>query len=483
MAGSPFVSVFLFGYLAAAAGLFITGNAEAAAAAADGVHRQHITSSFNRSSFPKGFIFGAGSAAYQSEGAAHMDGRGASVWDNFTREHRDKIWDHSNGDVADDFYHRYAEDIKLMKKMGLDSFRFSISWPRLLPKGKLSGGVNPLGVKFYNRLIDDLLVNGIKPFVTLFHWDLPQALEDEYSGFLSSKVVDDFRDYADLSFKLFGDRVKKWCTLNEPYSYSINGYNGGSFAPGHCSRYMGNCTVGNSATEPYTVAHNLLLSHAAAVRLYKSKYQPTQKGEIGVTIVTNWFVPKSPKSAADKEAAGRAIDFFFGWYVSPITYGEYPASMRRLVGDRLPKFTPEQSRMLRGSLDFLGVNYYTTNFAAHNPVLHGANTSYNADSQTILTKMHPFLNGNATLQTGLNWLFIYPRGIHSLMMHVKDTYKNPPIYITENGTYKYNSYIYIYIFFLFTSFYFTYWGRDYFLNLYKYFYFTNYYYFGYAFFF
>ncbi|CAI0379093.1 unnamed protein product [Linum tenue] len=323
-----------------------------------------------------------------------------------------------------------------MKKMGLDSFRFSISWSRILPKGKLSGGVNPLGVKFYNRLIDDLLANGIKPFVTLFHWDLPQALDDQYSGFLSSNIVDDFRDYADLCFKLFGDRVKKWCTLNEPYSYSVNGYNGGSFAPGHCSRYMGNCTVGNSATEPYIAAHNLLLSHAVAVRLYKSKYQSAQKGEIGITLVTHWFVPKSPKSAADWEAAERALDFFFGWYAHPITYGDYPTSMKRLVGKRLPRFTEEQSHMLRGSLDFMGVNYYTTNYAAHNPVLQGVNASYSSDSQIIFTT-HLHVDSKAGVPigtpTGLNWLFIYPKGIYWLVKYVKEKYKNPPIYITENG--------------------------------------------------
>ncbi|CAN0900466.1 Vicianin hydrolase (Fragment) [Linum grandiflorum] len=367
--------------MAAASGLLVNNTAAEAATPI----RQHITMSFNRSSFPKTFVFGAGTAAYQSEGAAFMDGKGQNVWDNFTREHRDKIWDHSNGDVADDFYHRYAEDIKLMKKMGLDSFRFSISWARILPKGKVSGGVNPKGIKFYNRLIDDLLANGIIPFVTLFHWDLPNALEDQYAGFLSSTVVDDFREYADLCFKEFGDRVKHWCTLNEPYTYSVNGYNGGTMTPGRCSRYVGNCTVGNSATEPYIVAHNLLLSHAAAVRLYKTKYQASQKGQIGITIVTNWFIPKSPKSVADQEAAHRAVDFMFGWFAHPVTYGDYPASMRKLVGNRLPKFSVEQSKMLAGSLDFMGVNYYTTNFAADNPVPHGLNTSYSIDSQVHFT--------------------------------------------------------------------------------------------------
>ncbi|POO00098.1 Glycoside hydrolase [Trema orientale] len=143
----------------------------------------------NRSRFPRDFIFGAGSSAYQSEGAALIEGRGPSVWDTFAHKFADKISDSSNGDIADDFYHRYKEDIKLMKKIGLDSFRFSISWSRILPKGKISGGVNSFAVKFYNNLINDLLSNGIKPFVTLLHYDTPQALEDEYNSWLSHKIV------------------------------------------------------------------------------------------------------------------------------------------------------------------------------------------------------------------------------------------------------------------------------------------------------
>ncbi|KAK4855918.1 hypothetical protein QYF36_012288 [Acer negundo] len=343
-----------------------------------GVKPKPYSMPFNRTIFPAGFTFGAGSASYQSEGGASIDGRGPSIWDTFTKNHPEKIWDRSTGEVADDFYHRYKDDIKIMKRIGLDSFRFSISWSRLLPKGKISGGVNPLGVKFYNNVIDELLANGMKPFVTLFHWDLPQALEDKYGGFLSSEIVKDFRDYADFCFKTFGDRVKHWVTMNEPYSFSVNGYNGGTFAPGRCSSYMGNCTAGDSSTEPYIVAHNLLLSHAAAVKVYRTKYQAYQKGKIGITIVTHWFIPKSPKSEADKEAANRILDFLFGWFADPITYGNYPKIMRSLVGDRLPKFTKAQSEMLRGSFDFLG-------------------------------------------------------GIKQLMLYVRDKYKNPPIYITENG--------------------------------------------------
>lgn len=386
---------------------------------------------FNRTSFPKDFTFGAGTAAYQSEGAAYIDGKGPSIWDTFTKQHPEKIWDHSTGNVAIDFYHRYKEDIQLMKKIGLDSFRFSISWSRVLLKGKISGGVNPLGVRFYNNLINELLANGITPFVTLFHWDLPQALDDEYSGFLSSKAVDDYLAYADFCFKTFGDRVKHWCTFNEPYSFSNNGYNGGTFAPGRCSNYVGNCTLGNSGTEPYMVAHNLILGHAAAVKLYREKYQASQKGKIGITIVTNWFIPKSPKSEEDIKAAYRELDFLFGWFANPLTYGDYPETMKAIVGHRLPKFTKEESALVKGSIDFLGVNYYTTNYAANNPAPNKINFSYSGDSHTILSTSkggHPI-----GTPTALNWLFIYPKGIYDLMLYVRDKYKNPPVYITENG--------------------------------------------------
>ncbi|KAK3224023.1 hypothetical protein Dsin_011048 [Dipteronia sinensis] len=257
---------FLFCILALFGLLACTGTTDAA------IKPSHY-SIFNRSSFPSGFIFGSGSSAYQSEGAAFKDGRGPSIWDTFVRDHPEKIADRSTGDVADDFYHRYKEDIKLMKKVGLDSFRFSLSWSRILPKGKVSGGVNPLGVKFYNNLINELLANGLKPFVTLFHFDLPQALEDEYGGFLSPKILKDYVDYVDFCFKTFGDRVKLWVTMNEPNGFIMNAYSTGIFPPGRCSNYLGNCTSGDSATEPYVAAHHLLLCHGEVNKLYKQKYQ------------------------------------------------------------------------------------------------------------------------------------------------------------------------------------------------------------------
>ncbi|KAH9774614.1 Beta-glucosidase 17 [Citrus sinensis] len=297
----------------------------------------------------------------------------------------EKILDHSNGDVADNFYFRYKEDIALVKQVGFDSIRFSISWSRILPHGNISGGVNQQGVDFYNNLINELISNGLTPFVTLFHWDTPQALEDEYGGFLSPKIVKDFGDYADLCFKEFGDRVKHWITLNEPETVGECGYAKGTKAPGRCSNYIGNCPAGNSATEPYVAAHHLILSHATAVKLYRQNYQASQNGLIGITVSSIWAVPKFPTVASEK-AAYRAIDFKFGWIFNPITYGSYPRSMQHLVGNRLPKFTKSQAEM-----------------------------------------------------TGSDWLSIYPKGIRELLLYLKEKYNPPPIYITENGVGDVNS--------------------------------------------
>ncbi|XP_042489610.1 beta-glucosidase 12-like isoform X2 [Macadamia integrifolia] len=336
------------------------------------VSASHDSASFNRSNFPAGFIFGTASSAYQNEGAAKEYGRGPSVRDVFTHKYPGKIKDHSNGDVAIDSYHRYKEDVAIMKDIGLDAFRFSISWSRVLPHGKLGRGINNEGVQHYNNLINELLSKGIQPFVTLFHWDLPQALEDEYGGFSSPHIIDDFQDYAELCFKEFGDRVKHWITLNEPWGFSTGGYNSGTQAPGRCSKWVGNCTSGNSATEPYLVAHHQLLAHAAAVKAYKDKYQATQKGKIGLTLVSHWMVPYS-KDNFNYAAAQRALDFMFGWFMHPLTYG------------RLPKFSIQQSKMVKESFDFLGLNYYISYYAANVAFSNDVKMSYSTDSHANLT--------------------------------------------------------------------------------------------------
>ncbi|VAI33741.1 unnamed protein product [Triticum turgidum subsp. durum] len=318
-----------------------------------------VKAPFSRHSFPKGFVFGTGSAAYQYEGAVKEGGRGPTVWDKFAHT-PGKIADGGNGDVALDFYHRYKEDLKLVLDMNMDAFRFSIAWSRILPTGSMSGGVNKEGIAFYNRLINEVIAKGLKPYVTLHHWDTPLGLEDKYGGFLSEKIVKDYVDFSDVCYNEFGDRVKHWTTFNEPWTYSTYGYATGVFAPGRCSPHVSaSCGAGDSAREPYIVTHNILLAHAATVELYRRKYQKAQGGEVGITLVCHWYLPYT-NSTADKEAAKRRVEFMLGWFMDPIVHGDYPASMRSWLGARLPSFTPKQKAMLKGSYDFFGLNYYTT---------------------------------------------------------------------------------------------------------------------------
>ncbi|KAL0410289.1 UNVERIFIED_CONTAM: Raucaffricine-O-beta-D-glucosidase [Sesamum latifolium] len=339
------------------------------------------------------------------------------------------------------------EDVGLMKKLGLDAYRFSISWSRVLPGGRLSGGINKEGIKFYNDLIDLLLAQGIDPCVTIFHFDVPQCLEEEYGGFLSPKIVQDFAEFAELCFFEFGDRVKFWITQNEPVTFTKNGYVDGSFPPGHgstsaqplahnpvgfrCARGLDNtCYGGNAGTEPYIVAHHLILAHAVAVDIYKKNYQGVQDGKIGVTNMSGWFEPFSD-TQADIDAASRAVDFMWGWFVAPLVTGDYPPVMRQRVGERLPKFTPEQAKLVQGSYDFIGMNYYTTYWAAYKPTAPGTPPTYTSDQELeFLMERDGIPIGE---QAGSDWLYIVPRGIRELLLHTKNVYNNPIVYITENG--------------------------------------------------
>ncbi|CAI9760558.1 unnamed protein product [Fraxinus pennsylvanica] len=245
-----------------------------------------------RSDFRDDFAFGAATSAYQIEGAWNVGSKGMSIWDVFTQKQPGGIADGSNGCVAIDHYNMFREDVTLMKKLGLNSYRFSIAWSRILPGGRLCTGIDKDGIKFYNDLIDALLTAGIEPYVTLFHWDVPQCLEEDYGGFLSEKIVKDFCEFAEICFWEFGDRVKYWITLNEPWSFSVQGYATGAFPPNrgkhptttgeattHSRLHRGRsrhhiaCKYGDPGTEPYRVAHNLILSHAYAVDIYKAKYQ------------------------------------------------------------------------------------------------------------------------------------------------------------------------------------------------------------------
>ncbi|XP_014491497.2 beta-glucosidase 12-like [Vigna radiata var. radiata] len=386
--------------------------------------------SLNRSSFPVNFLFGVASSSYQYEGAASEGGRGPSIWDTFTHKYPYRIKDQSSGDLVVDSYHRYKEDVGIMKDIGFDAYRFSISWSRILPGGRLKGGTNREGITYYNNLINELLSNGLQPFVTLFHWDLPQALEDEYGGFLSPNIVKDFADYAEVCFREFGDRVKHWITLNEPVTFTTQGYGNGLFAPGRCSKWLPfNCSEGDSSTEPYLVTHHQILAHAATVKVYRDKYQISQKGQIGITLNSPWIMPLS-QSKEDINAAFRAIVFLYDWFMEPLNSGSYPVEMVNNIGERLPKFSMEQSLMAKGSFDFLGLNYYTAAYAANVPCTRENQTMF-TDSCVLLTSTRHGVRIGP--QAASNWLYIYPRGIQDLLLYTKEKFNNPVIYITENG--------------------------------------------------
>ncbi|KAH6797814.1 beta glucosidase 40 [Perilla frutescens var. hirtella] len=384
----------------------------------------------SRASFPKGFVFGTASSAYQYEGAVKEGGRGPTIWDKFAHE-IGKVIDFSNADIADDQYHRYNEDISLMKNMGMDAYRFSIAWSRIYPSG--TGEINQAGIDHYNKVINDLLAQGIEPYVTLYHWDLPQSLEDSYTGWLSPQIIKDFTTYAETCFKEFGDRVKHWITFNEPHTFAVQGYDVGLQAPGRCSILLrAFCRAGNSATEPYIVGHNVLLSHTTVVDIYKKKYQPKQHGSIGISLDSFWYDPAS-NSSNDIEASHRAIDFNLGWFLEPLIKGDYPRSMRTRVRDRLPRFTMEQSVMLRGSYDFIGINHYTTWYASQDKTnIIGALLNDSLSDSGAFT--FPIAIGQPVYDRANSvWLYIVPHGIRRLMNHIKKEYGNPPIIITENG--------------------------------------------------
>jgi len=367
--------------------------------------------------FPKDFVFGTATAAAQIEGASEVGGREPSVWDAFA-DSPGNILGQDTPSVACDHYHRLEEDLDLLADLGVDAYRFSISWSRLLPKGR--GSVNLEGVAFYNRLIDGLLERKIVPWATLFHWDLPQALEVEMGGLLNRDIGSLFGDYAELCFERFGSRVKNWITLNEPWCSAVLGYGKGYFAPGRISD-----------SEPYVAAHHLLLAHGEMVRRYRARFQTEQQGQIGITNNCDWREPLTNRPE-DRQAAEVGLEFFLSWFADPIYRGDYPQSMKERVGERLPRFTDEEKELLQGSSDFFGLNHYTTMLASEirEGVEHSDTPLGNggmADDQQICLTEDP-----AWEKTDMGWNIV-PWGCRKLLQWISDRYDNPPIYITENG--------------------------------------------------
>lgn len=367
--------------------------------------------------FPDNFLWGSATSSYQIEGAWLEGGKGLHIWDVFSHT-PGRTANGDNGDRACDHYHRYKEDVALMAKTGLKAYRFSIAWSRIQPDGKGEG--NKEGIAFYNRLIDELLANGIIPWVTLHHWDLPAALQTEDDGWLNPSTADVFADYARICFAAFGDRVKNWITMNESWVMSILGFYDGVFAPGR-----------KSNSECYLAAHHLILGHAKAAKVYNDDFKQSQAGQIGMTNNCDWRAPKTDKPE-DAAAAQRSLEFLLGWFTDPLYFGDYPQVMKDRVGDRLPKFTTEEKAMVKGSSDFFGLNHYTTMYAAHVPEGGSAN-NYIYSNAGVYEDQHVALTADPNWElTDMEWPVV-PWGLRELLLWISERYDNPPIYITENG--------------------------------------------------
>ncbi|RPB04385.1 beta-glucosidase [Choiromyces venosus 120613-1] len=379
-------------------------------------------------SLPKDFLWGFATASYQVEGAANEDGRGSSIWDTFSHT-PGKTADGGTGDVSCDSYHKTAEDVALLKLYGARAYRFSISWSRLIPLGGRNDPINPKGIEFYQKYVDALLEAGIQPFVTLFHWDLPQALHDRYLGMLNREEFQlDFERYARLCFESL-PKVKHWITLNEPWCSSVLGYNTGLFAPGRCSD-RSKSEEGDSSREHLVAAHSLLLGHARAVRAYRRDFKEKDGGMIGITLNGDWTEPWDPEDPKDVEACERKLEFAISWFADPVYFGKYPDSMRKQLGERLPEFTPEESELVKGTNDFYGMNHYTANYIKH--------LDTPADPFDNLGNLETLFYNKAGdcigPETQSAWLRPHPEGFRKLLVWLSKRYGSPIIYVTENGT-------------------------------------------------
>jgi len=348
--------------------------------------------------FPEAFLWGSATSAYQVEGSPLADGAGPSIWQRFTRT-PGLVCDGDTGDVACDQYRRYADDIALMKRLGLNAYRFSIAWSRVLPQGR--GAVNEKGLDHYERLVDTLLAHGIAPAATLYHWDLPAALDDR-GGWLNPDIAQWFAEYAAILFRRLDDRVPMWATLNEPWVVTDGGYLRGALAPGH-----------RNAFEAPIATHQLLRAHAAAVQAYRAI------GRHAIGIVVN-LEPKyaASDSAEDRAATVRAHAYMNRQYLDPVFLGRYPAPLAEIFGEAWPRWPDDEMQFIRQPIDFVGVNYYTRNV-----------TRFDAAAWPL--RAAPVRQKQATY-TETGWE-VFPQGLTDTLSWVKNRYGNPPVYVTENG--------------------------------------------------
>ena len=346
---------------------------------------------------PSDFVWGVATASFQIEGAANEDGRGESVWDRFCAT-PGKVRNGDTGAVACDFYHRYRDDIALMRELGVDGFRFSVAWPRVLPEGR--GAVNAKGLDFYDRLVDELLGNGITPYVTLFHWDTPQAVEDA-GGWPVRATVDAFSEYVTAVAERLGDRVQHWITHNEPWVVSWIGYGWGHHAPGRTSE-----------ADALATSHHLLLSHGRAVEVLRSL---SPGSEVGITLNLD-HVYTETGSAEDAAAASWVDGFHNRWVLDPIFTGVYPKDMLESWAEIAPPIEDGDLEIISTPIDFLGVNNYTSPLVAAGP---------DGDRSQ-------FVRREDVDRTDMGWEVV-PGGLRDLLLRLTREYAPKAIYVTENG--------------------------------------------------
>jgi beta-glucosidase len=348
--------------------------------------------------FGPDFVWGAATASYQVEGAAKEDGRGESVWDRFCAT-PGKVRNGDDGSVACDFYHRYREDVALMRELGLHAFRFSIAWPRVVPEGR--GRVNEKGLDFYDALVDELLANEITPFVTLFHWDTPQAIEDR-GGWPMRDTVDAFVEYASIVGRRLGDRVRFWITHNEPWVHAWVGHGWGHHAPGRTSE-----------ADALATAHHLLLSHGLAVGALR---QESPGSQVGITLNLDHVYPAS-SDPADADAARQVDGFNNRWFLDPVFRGSYPEDMLQFFGDKVPTGIEDDLPKIAVPIDFVGVNNYTRSVVRADP-----------DGGRPI-----FVRNPTSDYTDMGWE-VAPEGLHDLLVRLSADYEPQAIYVTENGS-------------------------------------------------
>ncbi len=349
--------------------------------------------------FPKAFLWGAATSAYQVEGRPLADGAGPSIWHRFTHT-PGRVADGDTGDVACDHYALWAGDVALMSRLGLNAYRFSISWSRVLPGG--TGAVNEKGLDFYRHLVDALLAAGIQPFPTLYHWDLPAALDDR-GGWVNPDIAGWFADYTRAAVRALGDRVTHWTTLNEPWVVADGGYYHGALAPGHASPF-----------EAARASRNLLRAHAEGVRAFRAE----SRGLVGLVVNLE---PKHPASdrPEDRAAAARDDAYFNRQYLDPVFLGTSPEELPALFGDAWQDLPARDLDAIREPIDFLGVNYYTRGVLRDGPLVR--------PTRAARVRMR------ASTETTTGWE-VYPEGLFEILSWVRARYGPVPLYVTENGS-------------------------------------------------